>query len=337
MPPSLLPRLIVGALTALLASATIGPTLPWSLAQLVKALWPLSSPLADRVQQRAWHAWEAEVKDRVVPAESIEEVSIDSTPSLKNPFIIRGLLNGSSSMLAGDLEWLTRAPVGDLEVDYFSNASVEEGVVPNARGPLRDVVRRIASGGPEKIGTEMIFRKFPSLLAELMGDSADHVARILGGASHVAESRVGTLLTVPVFMATGAERARTDLHSEPIGNLVLMLAGRKKWTLIDPDQSRYLRPTLSPDGRAYFLSSTPTEDPDHVLRHVRRRVFDAEHGDAIWVPTWTWHRVDYYPGVTALSASLFHVRADQMVQQNGLYSLLAMPNMVKELIGWKTQ
>ena len=35
-------------------------------------------------------------------------------------------------------------------------------------------------------------------------------------------------------------------------------------------------------------------------------------GDALWVPTWTWHRVDYIEGVTALAASLFHVRCEQI-------------------------
>ena len=40
-------------------------------------------------------------------------------------------------------------------------------------------------------------------------------------------SRIGLLLTVPVFMATGHSHARTDLHCEPIGNLVLQMGGRK--------------------------------------------------------------------------------------------------------------
>lgn len=31
-------------------------------------------------------------------------------------------------------------------------------------------------------------------------------------------------------------------------------------------------------------------------------------GDALFLPTWTWHRVDYIPRVTALSISFFHVR-----------------------------
>ena len=70
----------------------------------------------------------------------------------------------------------------------------------------------------------MIFRTFPDLLDELK--VTELVAPLLGGSSHIRKSRIGTTLTVPVFMATGAG-ARTDLHCEPIGNLVLMLGGRR--------------------------------------------------------------------------------------------------------------
>ena len=314
-------------------------TVPWSLSQLVKALWPMNSPFAERVQQRCWDAWEREVQDLDMAPEPLDEVDLDATPtpSLSRPFIIRGLLNGSSSAFAGEYEWLLREPVGALAVDYFSNASADDGVVPDARAPLRDIVRRIVAGGSEKVGTEMVFRTYPWLLADLLGDRKERVARLLGSTAHTSASRVGTTLTVPVFMATGAPRARTDLHCEPIGNLALMLGGRKRWTLVEADQSRFLRPTLSPDGRAYFYSKQPTEEPEQVLRHVRRSVVDAVHGDAIWMPAWTWHRVDYYPEVTALSVSLFHVRLEQMLAQNPLFTLLVVPNMVKELIGWKTQ
>ena len=118
---------------------------------------------------------------------------------------------------------------------------------------------------------------------------------------------------------------------------MLMLGGRKRWILVGPDQSRYLRPTLSKDGRAYFVSSLPTDNPAESLAHVQRWTVETGPGDALWVPTWTWHRVDYIDGVTALSASLFHFRIEQFLTHNPLYTGLAIPNIVKELIGWKTQ
>lgn len=206
--------------------------------------------------------------------------------------------------------------------------------MPNSRARLADVVSAIVAGGPQKIGTELIFRRFPELLAQL--GITDLVGPLLGGAQHVAAHRLGFTLTVPVFMASGEARARTDLHCEPIGNLMLQLGGSKLWTLVPPSESRFLRPAVAPDGRAYFYSRMAMFDPETSLTHVRRWRVESHTGDALWVPTWTWHRVDYLPRVTALSASLFHFRPEQTVH-NPLYSALAVPNVLKELVGWKTQ
>lgn len=322
----------------LLGVASQNATLSWVAAQLLKSLWPLESPLGVRLQSWAWEQWEVQVTGRSMPSTPVPELELGAEPQSgrNEPYIVRGLLNGTNSPLVGDdYSWLMRGDLGQLVVDYFSNASVEDGLVPDARAPLAEVVGRIVAGGPEKLGTEMIFRTFPHLLADLR--MAERVAPLLGGASHIDARRLGTTLTVPVFMATGAPHARTDLHCEPIGNLMLQLGGWKRWVLVPPDQSRYLRPTLSKDGRAYFMSSQPTADPDTTLAHVERWHVDTQPGDALWVPPWTWHRVDYVDGVTALAASLFHFRVEQAVSHNALYMTLAVPNIVKELIGWKTQ
>ena len=55
------------------------------------------------------------------------------------------------------------------------------------------------------------------------------------------------------------------------------------------------------------------------------------------MPTWTWHRVDYLPNVTALSVSLFHVRAEQLAAAQPLLTAAMVPALLKELVGWKTQ
>lgn len=69
-------------------------------------------------------------------------------------------------------------------------------------------------------------------------------------------------------------------------------------------------------------------------------------GDAIWVPTWTWHRVDYDTesdhessdrGSISLGASLFHFRPIDFVRNNPLFAVLMVPAMVLEVLGIKTQ
>jgi len=333
---------VTGAVIAIavaLSSATDVALTLWALAQLVNCLWPWNSPFAAQAEAWAWAQFDAERSGIHSAPEPVPELlnfeTLSGPVSLSRPWVIRGLLNGSSTRMLKDYAWLLDAPVGDVEVDYFTNASAVDGIIPDARASLREVVGGIIAGGSAKIGTEMIMRRFPWLLDELQ--ISERVGPLLGGADVVASSRVGLLLTVPVFMATGAPNARTDLHCEPIGNLMLQLGGRKTWTLVPPEESRHLRPTISKDGRAYLYSRLPTEDPERTLAHVRRWVVESRAGDAVWVPTWTWHRVDYLDGVTALSASLFHPRHEQIVSHNPLYALIVAPNMLKELLGLNAQ
>lgn len=155
--------------------------------------------------------------------------------------------------------------------------------------------------------------------------------------------------------------AHTALHCEPIGNVAVQLSGQKQWTLVRPEFSNRLRPSIAPDGRAFFaswLSSWPrsTASPEEgSIVPFYHAVTDA--GDAIWVPTWTWHRVDYVsthaatssqdnatsnsdsPSLQsiAIGASLFHFRPVDFLLNNPLYAVLILPAIVLELIGYKTQ
>ena len=124
------------------------------------------------------------------------------------------------------------------------------------------------------------------------------------------------------------------------GSATLQLGGRKKWTLIPGDQSYRLRPSLAPDGRAFFCTRRAHGAAGvATLAAAGATHYEVEQrpGDVLWVPTWTWHRVDYLPGETALSASIFHFRLEQFLWSDPLSSLLILPNILKELVGWKTQ
>ena len=158
----------------------------------------------------------------------------------------------------------------------------------------------------------------------------------------------------------------TALHCEPIGNIAVQLSGEKLWTLIRPEYSKLLRPYIAPDGRAFFVSSLPisqiTRNGANDPKRIPHYQAVTEAGDALWVPTWTWHRVDYVASTfspndhnhrptetnvpqdryeqsasIAIGASIFHFRPLDFVQNNPLFALLIVPAIVLELIGSKTQ
>ena len=157
--------------------------LAWGVAQCIHCLWPFKSDIAQQLQERAWASWSNEKNGSAppaVPGLEVPEIEPTSTTCDRmRPFVVRGLLNGTAAIdTYGDFRWLTTPPVGDLSIDYFSDATVEEGIVPDAKTTVADVVTKIAAGGPQKIGTEMIFRKFPSLLSEL--GVSERLAPLLG-------------------------------------------------------------------------------------------------------------------------------------------------------------
>jgi hypothetical protein len=136
----------------------------------------------------------------------------------------------------------------------------------------------------------------------------------------------------------------TGLHCEPIANVAVQLSGFRAWTLVDPEHSWLLRPAISTDGRSFYPSWIDSLD------HVPRYEIVTYPGDALFVPTWTWHRVDYMRKVNddddsvdgasndiSIGASLFHFRVVDYVRRNPLFAILLIPAILREAAGIKTQ
>jgi hypothetical protein len=233
-------------------------------------------------------------------------------------------------------------PLADLKINYFSDASAKN-TVPDSFGAVGDVVRDLNEGQKRKFGTQEIISAFPSILSGMI-DSQRSWMDIVFGPARVSFWRQPSLtLTVPVFMARGsknhgdlAKTSRTDLHAEPITNVVISTEGKKKWTLVHPMYSWWLRPTISPDGRAYFYSML---DPlvRSALDRVPRYEIITERNDILYVPAWFWHRVEYLPDETAVSVSLFEAAPIPMFKNNPLFFVTLVPNLVKEFLRIKKQ
>lgn len=154
----------------------------------------------------------------------------------------------------------------------------------------------------------------------------------------------------------------TGLHCEPIANVAVQLWGSRTWTLVDPEHSWKLRPSISRDGRSFYPSWI---SPVALETTVPRYVTTTTPGDALWLPTWTYHKVSYVydrdddrsesgaargandPHALAhaqlhehhlsIGASLFHFRPVDYVRRNPLFALLLIPSLIRELAGISTQ
>ena len=131
--------------------------------------------------------------------------------------------------------------------------------------------------------------------------------------------------------------------------LRFQLSGTKQWTLVNPEYSNLLKPSLAIDGRAFFSSSLLIKELKEEENKIPYWTIVTKPGDALWVPTWTWHRVDYYYhnnndndeqeeiDILSIGGSIFHFRPWDFVKRNPLYAIMIIPALIKELAGIKTQ
>lgn len=260
-------------------------------------------------------------------------------------------------------------------VPYYTDARREGALTPDGTARICDIVSNITRlGKPHKIGTQLFVQTYPDVIQEVAPTA---IVTELFGSYFTAKDVIGSgpynlfppLTTVPLFVANGrlppkqgsddekitttketkhSDNTRDDendtkvpirpytaLHCEPIGNIAVQLSGQKEWTLIRPEYSWRVKPSISADGRAFFASWQSLES----LQHVPRYNVITSAGDALWVPTWTWHRVDYMESSDqiAIGASLFHFRPYDFILHNPLFAVLILPAILLELVGYNTQ
>ena len=293
--------------------------------------------------------------------DGLERHVVDSFGSdwRKRPLLLKGLWNATD--LASPTRRISLQGLQQetkLVIPYFSNATDPSALSPDAKGTVADIVRNMTNGHPHKIGSQWYIQTYPERIAEVA--PVELVTKLFGNffTPDKLQSRflvVPAMTTVPMFVAHTKPLFRNDnenddpphphpskqqtlftnLHCEPIGNVAVQLHGSKQWTLVQPEHSTLLRPAMSKDGRAFVYAGVD----QMAYGRVPTYQVVTRPGDGLWVPTWTWHRVDYVSDEeeVALAASLFHFRPLAYVINNPLLALSTIPAIVKELLGLQTQ
>lgn len=333
-----------------------------------------------------------DVQEHLDPTSALEFLSTKYGPDWQErPLLLKGLWTKEELTLSSRRLSTQGLLDMNLTIPFFTDARVHGALQPDAEAPVREIFSNISAGVPYKIGSQFIVQHFPSLMAEvaphdyitaLFGNFFT-VEQLLGQGRTLGIFPGTT--TVPVFVANTAIGTRTKgepssrentcvasdaaicsdatndndhdsnsdhpvtgLHCEPIANLAVQLAGHRQWTLVDPHHLWRLQPAISADGRSFYPSWLSTDG----LQKVPRFEVVTGPGDAIFVPTWTWHRVDYArPQQTLLQdndngygtndvsigASLFHFRVGDFIRRNPLFAFLLVPAILGEAMGVSSQ
>ena len=231
------------------------PVICWSLSTLIYSLFShhgnnpnstsenFSIKVSSYLMEYAWRRWDQEKVSKIIDKSIIDlQINIFTRDGiqgydLSKPLLFKGIIDVHDSSRNLTIEGMMKAPLSDLLVPYFSDAS-KKLLTPDREAPIGEIVHNISSRqSNNKIASQIPIDTFPALISEL----SDPIFTEMFG-DRFKPSDVNPFLgffpaltTVPIFCAshngnsTDERRSRTDLHSEPIGNVSIQLHGKKKW------------------------------------------------------------------------------------------------------------
>ena len=310
---------------------------------------------------------------QTIPTINLHETTINTKNTIQNidlqqPLLLQNIWhnnNTSSSYQNFSAQGLLSKhtnPLSNISLTYFTDATKTGQVETDSISTIYDIVYNMTYyGSPHKIGSQKPIHTYPELIYQVLpkGNTNNIISSIFGNRFEIKHLKriffglLPPLTTVPLFIArlnnntnsaSGSHlssSSKTELHCEPIGNIAIQLHSHKHWILIPSKYFMLLRPTISKNGRAYFYSRQ--ENINYILDNVPHYKVTTKSGDGLYIPPWMWHRVDYYYtpdndddeefNLISIGASLFHFRFWDFIRNNYLFSMLVMPNLIKELFG----
>ena len=215
------------------------------------------------------------------------------------PFVVRRYAQEHAHWAAMDL-WRDDAHlaalVGDIPVDvrrskhrdaFFHYA---HSLSAHARLTMREFLASLSDPAAEQYylgGQDIVYGRAPGTLRALLPD----VEPLLPAFA----SSVLDLKHVSLWLGRGVIRA--PLHYDNSENLLIMVTGEKRFTLIPPGARNFLQPVMLREGNAPLTrmvdidSVNDTEFP--CWRHARAMAstLTVREGDMLYIPPYYWHSV----------------------------------------------
>ena len=288
------------------------------------------------LERQVWSNWESESLSKTYNHDTmILPIPVISSPDqfkdidFSRPFLVRNL---STGVVLQEQDFLS-SPLKDIEIEYYSDSTKLNAWSPDAYGKVGDVVKSITSGGKMKFLTQKIVEGYPQLVVDFI-DRNPWVVPVFGEKRVEGWKKRDTFVRTPIFMAKGRTTeglqgsVRTDCHAEPASNLALQTIGRKKWTLVEARHSHLLRPRISMSNTPYCISQIDMLD-EKSFWHVPRYEIETVAGDALYLPAWTWHRVQYIPEIVSSHMSFFEPIRNEFLFNKPLLTVAALPLLAK--------
>ncbi len=217
---------------------------------------------------------------------------IAASENYRAPVVIRGFARQSEAVRSWTLETLLKrlpeepCTVVEMDAEALRSAHASRRILHHI--PFAEFVRRMRDGEALYLHNSTEFAAHnPELVDEL------DLGRIQRAFTD-PNSRWDELFSTNLFI--GGERVFSNLHCAPGGNFFLQIAGKKTWTLVDPELSPYLFPILSRPFNhclsafgSYHRYATDAEECP--ISGLPRLKVVLEPGDLLYNPPWWWHEV----------------------------------------------
>lgn len=196
------------------------------------------------------------------------------------PVIIKGFPSKAAKVWSPDY---FAANYGDHKIDVINTSAVQ-----SISSTMSDFVRLSAAGEPLYLRSlSDIFDKHPELVDDVGFHTFDDYMR-------------GQYMTSQIFMGNGKVGSGTSYHCANFNNLFFQIAGRKKWTFVDPHYEAFMYPmfnALSMDV-ASFVTTVALAQPEVMAKYfplyalAPKLTAVLEPGDVLMNPPWNWHMVE---------------------------------------------
>eukprot|EP01038_Epipyxis_sp_PR26KG_P009011 gene9011-12153_t len=123
----------------------------------------------------------------------------------------------------------------------------------------------------------------------------------------------------------------TGWHGDVCNNFVVQVTGVKKWIMVDPKYSAYMRPTMKA-GKAAIVGAHLSFQ-EETLPYIPHHEFFIHPGDFLYNPEWYWHSIQNLPeSPYALGLVSRQCHLGRNFKQSLVFSSLVVINHARAMI-----
>lgn len=231
-----------------------------------------------------------EVRAQEIPTinapELTQEIFEQLSDNYRRPVLIKGYLKDTNSVKSWTENYLKEIIDDNFELTLLEKK--DELLLNNYT--FKDFFENMNSSNIYINNDNTIFSNYPQLFNDIKEKFYELINTLKNSGLrniHIANLFIG--------YNTSDKVKGSNTHCGGSGNFFCMIKGCKKWTLIDPKYSIFLKGRTSQSGiHAQTLLDMPDTDistEPKILHHLPRYEIVLEPGDILWNAPWWWHRI----------------------------------------------